>query len=257
MGMLTRQRKDDILMRLTRDGQVVAKHLSQEWGVSEDTVRRDLRELAAEGLLQRVHGGALPASPALAGLAKRQSVAPGGKSAIARAAAAMVAPGQVLFLDGGTTAMQVARQLPPTLAATVVTHSPGVAVELASHPLVTVELVGGRLYKHSVVSVGAAALEALPRVRPDLYFMGVTGVHPDYGLTTGDAEEAAMKRAICHLAAETVVLASSEKLGAVSPCLVVPAGEVAAILVDGAVPEGFEDRLIGLGVNLLRTEGVT
>ena len=103
-------------------------------GVSEDTIRRDLRELAQEGLLQRVHGGALPASPAIADFSGRELLAPDGKIAIGRAAARMVQRGQVVILDGGTTARQVARHLPLDLKATIVTHSPTIALELVNHP---------------------------------------------------------------------------------------------------------------------------
>src|ERR1700723_3165974 len=101
--MLTRQRKTLILARLKSDGQVVAKVLAQETGLSEDTIRRDLRELAAEGLLQRVHGGALPASPAVGDFAARLNLATDEKRMIGKAAAAMVQPGQAVILDGGTT----------------------------------------------------------------------------------------------------------------------------------------------------------
>jgi DeoR/GlpR family transcriptional regulator of sugar metabolism len=168
---------------LRRDRRLIAKTVSQSLGLSEDTIRRDLRELASEGLLQRVHGGALPASPAMADLAVRQQVSQTGKVAIGRAAARMVRPGQVVILDGGTTAIQIARHLAPDLRATIVTHSPSVAVELADHSGVEVELIGGRLFKHSMVAVGAAAAEAIARVRADIYFMGVTGIHPELGLT--------------------------------------------------------------------------
>jgi DeoR/GlpR family transcriptional regulator of sugar metabolism len=249
--MLTRQRKTLILARLKSDGQVVAKVLAQETGLSEDTIRRDLRELAAEGLLQRVHGGGLPSSPALAEFSERQSIATAGKIAIGRAAAAMVRPRQFVFLDGGTTTSQMARHLPLDLKATVVTHSPSIAVELVNHPNVTVELIGGRLFKHSVVSVGVAAMEAIRKIRPDAYFMGVTGIHEDYGLTTGDPEEAAIKRAICELAAETIVLASSEKLGAVSPCLVAPLSDISTVLAEGRVPPKLEARLRKLKIGIV------
>src|SRR5215813_4024561 len=121
--MLTSQRKQYILNILRRDGQVVAKTLSQELGLSEDTIRRDLRELAQEGLLQRVHGGALPASPAIADFAGREQIFMESKVAIGRAAAGLIKPGQVVILDGGTTCVQVARHLPPNLQATIVTHS--------------------------------------------------------------------------------------------------------------------------------------
>ncbi|HID3582749.1 TPA: DeoR/GlpR family DNA-binding transcription regulator, partial [Serratia marcescens] len=193
--MLTSQRKKIILEKLAQDGQVLAKQLSEMFGLSEDTVRRDLRELDAEGLLQRVHGGALPVSSAIASFAERNQLESGAKRAIAKAAAAMIAPGQVVIIDGGTTSAELVRQLPPNLNATIVTHSPSVAVGLVDHPTVEVILIGGRLYKHSIVSVGAAAVEAMSHIRADIYFMGVTGVHPTAGLSTGDLEEAYIKRA--------------------------------------------------------------
>jgi DeoR/GlpR family transcriptional regulator of sugar metabolism len=250
--MLTEERKRLILSVLQRNGRVVAKALSEELGLSEDTIRRDLRELAAAGLLQRVHGGALPASPAMGDLAARQQVATQGKARIARAAAAMVQPGQVVFLDGGTTATQLARSLPAELRATVVTHSPGVAAELAQHARIEVELIGGRLFKHSMVSVGAAAIEAISRVRADIFFLGVTGVHAEAGLTTGDAEEAAIKRAIGRQSGETVVLASAEKLGAASPFLVLPLDAADVVIVDSDPPPDLAQALSRAGADLVQ-----
>jgi len=229
--VLTSQRKQKILDLLRRDGQVVAKDLSQELDLSEDTIRRDLRELAAEGLLQRVHGGALPASPAIGDYAARLHVATDEKSVIGKAAAGMVQPNQVVILDGGTTAVQMARNLPLELKATVVTHSPSIALELLQHRDIEVILIGGRLFKHSVVSVGAPAIEAISRIHADTYFMGVTGIHPKFGLTTGDFEEAHVKRALSSSAAETIVLGSSEKLNAVSPYVIAPISEITGMIV--------------------------
>lgn len=250
--MLTQERKAHIQAVLRRDGRVVAKTLSRQLDLSEDTIRRDLRELASEGLLQRVHGGALPASPATADFASRLGLATSAKRAIGQAAARMVRPGQVVFLDGGTTAVQVARHLDAGLTATIVTHSPSVAVELVGHPGVSVELIGGRLFKHSLVAVGAAAIEAILRVRADVYFMGVTGLHPEIGLTTGDPEEAAVKRAISRQAAETVVLASREKLGAASPFVIMPAGELAAIIAPADTPDALLEPYRAMGVSIVR-----
>lgn len=235
--MLTSERKGLILDHLRREGRVVAKAFSQQLQLSEDTIRRDLRDMAAEGLLQRVHGGALPMSPAVVDMAERWRVAPDSKEAVAKVAATLVRSGQIVILDGGTTAVRMARHLPINLRATVVTHSPSVAVELAGHTSVDVELIGGRLFKHSVVAMGAAAMEMISRVRADAFFMGVTGVHPKMGLTTGDAEEAATKRAFSRQAAETFVLASREKLGAVSPYLVLPIEEADNLVVEAGLPD--------------------
>src|SRR6201999_943596 len=130
--MLTSQRKRLILTRLAREGQIVAKEFPAELGTSEDTIRRDLRELSQSGKLQRVHGGALPASPAVANLQTREQVSPQEKISLGRFGASLVQAGKVVILDGGTTAIQVARHLDPSLRATIVTHSPNVAVELAA-----------------------------------------------------------------------------------------------------------------------------
>lgn len=235
--MLTTKRKQFILNRLQREGQVIAKIVSAELNLSEDTIRRDLRELAQEGLLQRVHGGALPASPAIADFAGRETLASEAKRAIGRAAAALIQPGQVVILDGGTTARELARQLTPGLRATVVTHSPTIAVVLASHPEVEVILIGGRLFKHSVVSVGAAAIESIGRIRADTYFMGVTGIHAELGLSTGDFEECHVKRAWMSAAAETLVLASPEKLNAASPYIIAGMKDIDGMIVPAGVSD--------------------
>jgi DeoR/GlpR family transcriptional regulator of sugar metabolism len=250
--MLTTQRKQELLVSLKENGQIVAKDMSVAMGVSEDTIRRDLRELAREGLLQRVHGGALPASPAMADFAGRERLRHDGKMAIGAMAAAMIEPGHVVILDGGTTAREVARHLPLDLKATIVTHSPTIALELLNHTNIEVILIGGRFFKHSVVAVGAATIEAISQIRADIFFLGVTGVHPKTGLTTGDYEEAAVKRALSHAAAETFVLASAEKLNAASPYAVIGLDEVNGIITERGVDEDLIKPYKERGITVLR-----
>jgi DeoR/GlpR family transcriptional regulator of sugar metabolism len=120
--MLTRQRKQLILEELGAEGQVQSKALSILFDVSEDTIRRDLRELAAEGRLQRVHGGALPSSSAIAPFAERQSVKMDAKKG-GRKGAQLISSGQVVIIDGGTTTSELITFFPPDLRITVVTHS--------------------------------------------------------------------------------------------------------------------------------------
>src|SRR5919112_687157 len=103
--MLAAQRRDLLLERLRADGQVIAKQLAAELGISEDSIRRDLRDLAAAGLCQRVYGGALPVSPAIADYATRQAVETESKRRVAAAAAGLVTPGSTVILDGGTTTL--------------------------------------------------------------------------------------------------------------------------------------------------------
>jgi DeoR/GlpR family transcriptional regulator of sugar metabolism len=164
----------------------------------------------------------------------------------------MVRPGQVVIVDGGTTARELARHLPQDLRATVVTHSPTIAVELVEHPGIEVVLIGGRLFKHSVVAVGAAAIEAIARIRADTFFMGVTGIHPDVGLSTGDLEEAHIKRALSAAAAETVLLASSEKLNAASPYVIAPVNEASVIIVERGVSKQATRPYEKMGIAITR-----
>jgi DeoR/GlpR family transcriptional regulator of sugar metabolism len=230
--MLAAERHALLLDRLESDGKIVAKELAAELGLSADSVRRDLRELAAAGLCQRVYGGALPVSPALVNYAERTLVQPHSKERVAARAAQLIMPGSSVILDGGTTTLAVVHALPLDLACTVITHSPTIAAALVHHAAIDVFLLGGRLFTHSMVTCGAAAVEAAQAISADLFLLGVTGVHTTAGLTTGDVEEAAMKRALAGRAADTYVLASVEKLGVASPYRVLPYSEIAGIVTD-------------------------
>ena len=249
--MLRAQRQEWLVDRLGRDGRLVAKDIAVELDVSEDSVRRDLRELAAAGLCQRVYGGALPVSPAVADYATRREVAVASKERVAAVAAALVRPGGVAILDGGTTTLAVVAALPRDLEATIVTHSPTIATALADHPGVEVQILGGRLFRHSMVTCGAAAVEAAQGVSADVFLLGVTGVHHETGLTTGDADEAAMKRALSRRAADTFVLASAEKVGAASPFLVLPISDVSGIVTDAPADDPTIVRIAATGTRVM------
>ncbi|CDZ45028.1 DeoR/GlpR family DNA-binding transcription regulator [Neorhizobium galegae] len=249
--MLTTQRKNLILDMLRREGQVVAKRAAEEFSLSEDTIRRDLREMAAEGLLRRVHGGAMPIAPDLPDLSARRAVSSDVKQRLGRAAAGMVKPGQTIFLDGGTSTAEIARALPRDFAVTVVTHSPTIAAELEHHPTVEVILIGGRLYKHSMVATGAAAMAQIALMRPDIFFLGVTAVHPARGLSTGDFEEAAIKRHIAACSTETITLVTVEKLDAASPHVIMPVSALSGMVVQEDIDEERLASYRALGIVLL------
>ncbi|OWV96951.1 DeoR family transcriptional regulator [Rhizobium sp. R72] len=233
--MLTSQRKSLILDILRRDGQVIAKRIAEDFSLSEDTIRRDLREMAAEGLLKRVHGGAMPVAPDLPDFSTRKGVSSEEKARLGRKAASLVRPGQLIFLDGGTTTAEITRHLPRDFAFSVATHSPTIAAEFEHHPTASVILIGGKLYKHSMVAVGSVAMAAISQLRPDIFFLGATAAHPVHGLSTGDFEEAAIKRHIASCAAETYVPLTQEKFDRVSPCQVLPISGVSGIIVTADV----------------------
>lgn len=249
--MLTQQRRQLILDLLQQDGEVIAKVLAQQWSISEDTIRRDLREMDKQGLLQRVHGGALPRSPALADLATRSTLCSEEKQRIARFAITLIQPGDMVVLDGGTTSLALCQQIPATLRATFVTHSPPVAMALAQHPLLDIVLLGGRLYRHSMVAVGGMTLETIAQLQPDVYFMGASSISSEHGASTGDPEEALIKRALARQARACWLLASSEKFDTHSPCQILPAAQLTGMIVSPHVPDTLRARFQRLGCQVL------
>ena len=230
--MLTAERRQEILSRLDRDGKVVASELVAALGVSEDTVRRDLRELAAGGLVQRVHGGALPLVVPAASFALRLHVAAEAKAELAEAALPLLESANVIVLDGGTTSLELARRLPAGRVCTILTNSPPVASALAEHPTAEVVLIGGRLLKDPQVAVGPEALAALREVRADACVLGICSLHPELGVTTNDHDEAHVKRAMVEAAAEVIALATADKLRTAAPWVVSPLADVTHLVTD-------------------------
>ena len=247
--MLTAERRQAILGRLEREGKVVASELVEALGVSEDTVRRDLRELAAGGLVQRVHGGALPPAPAGGSFAQRLEVATEAKVHLAEAALPLLDGADVVVLDGGTTALELARRLPHDRTCTVLTNAPPVAAALAQHPRAEVVLIGGRLLKDAQVTVGATAIDALRQVRADACVLGVCSLHPELGVTTTDHDEAHVKRAMVAASAEVIALATADKLRTASPWIVAPLGDVTHLVTDA--PATLTDDYADAGISVV------
>jgi DeoR/GlpR family transcriptional regulator of sugar metabolism len=255
--MLASERHQFLLRRLSETGTIVAREIAAELSLSEDSIRRDLRDLAARGLVQRVYGGALPVSPAVVDLGARGSVSPVEKAQVARSAAELITPGMTTILDGGSTALAVAKLLPDALTGTIISHSPTVISALVSHPQLELILLGGRIFKHSGVSSGTVAAEAAMSVSADLFLLGVTGVHHEAGLTTGDSDEAGMKRLLSRRAAETWVMASSEKIGAASGFTVVPPSEVTGLITDADASDPVLTELHKRGMTIRYATGAS
>jgi DeoR/GlpR family transcriptional regulator of sugar metabolism len=133
----------------------------------------------------------------------------------------------------------------------VITHSPTIAAALLDHPQAELFLLGGRVFKHSAVACGAAAVEAAQNISADLCLLGVTGVHPEAGLTTADVEEAAMKRALSARAADTYILASREKIGTASRFRVLPWEKVSGLITDADPHDAVVEQLRARGVEIL------
>lgn len=207
------ERHKFIIETLEAKGRIGTNELSERFQISEDTARRDLREMASAGLIQRVHGGALPVSPAGLPFMKRYRISSEEKVRLARRAIQLISPGQLVIMDGGTTNLELARQLPRDLSATIVTNSPRIATETSEHPLLQVILLGGIFDKRSQMTLGAHVLGELALVKADLCFLGVHGIHPDVGLTTAGFDEATIKKAMMDASAEVAALVTQGKFG--------------------------------------------
>jgi DeoR/GlpR family transcriptional regulator of sugar metabolism len=245
--MLAAERRDLLVARLRRDGKLVARDLAAELGVSEESLRRDLRELAAAGLCQRVYGGALPASPLLGtSHAARSGIAPESKQRVGERAAYLITPGSVVILDGDTTGLAVARALRPGLAAKVITWSPLVAAALVDHPTVRVFMLGGWVDKY-----GATTAEAAGNVTADLYLLAPTGIHDKAGLTTDDPDLAALQRIFISRSADTYALGSLDKVGTAAPYTITGLSELAGIVTDAPSHHPTVQQLRQQGVTII------
>lgn len=251
--LLPDARREAILGALARDGRVVATELAATLGVSDDTVRRDLDELASAGRVRRVRGGALPAAASTPPrMVERAEHPTPEKEAVAARAAALLADEDVVSFGGGTTCLAVARLLAADgRSRQVLTTSPDVALALADAPG-EVLLAGGRLEPDSRTTVGAEAIDAVRRVRPGVAVLGACSLHPAVGLTTYCAGEAEVLREQAACAGRLMVATEGAKLGSTAAHVVAAADAVAQLVTDAeSAPDAELAALRALGVDVV------
>ena len=231
---LREERHQYILELLGSEGRVLAADLSSRYRVSEDTIRRDLRELASSGKIQRVHGGALPRRAEAVPFVSRQQIDMESKIGIARAAADMICDGQLVLIDGGTTNLRIASYLSRERSATIVTNSPPLALALADHPKLSVLMLGGNFLKEARVTTGIETIRRVESIRADLFFLGMCSLHPEVGITVGDREEGYVKQAMIGASAEVAGLISLGKMGTFLPYVVGPASRLTRLITDAS-----------------------
>jgi DeoR/GlpR family transcriptional regulator of sugar metabolism len=243
--MFASDRQALIVAAVEADGRVVSIDVAERLGVSMDTVRRDLAELETQGVLRRVHGGAVRPVPGPRRFTERLGNDDDtAKRTLARLAAETLPRDGLVAIAGGTSALLVARSLARDFSGVVVTSSPDVALALRDHD---VDLLGGRLHRDSQTVTGAATVKQLERLRPDACVVGSCGVDAQVGVTFREREEADVVRAMIERSARAIVLATRDKLGASSPYVAAPAGRIDVLVTDGPA-EAFA----ALGVAVVR-----
>jgi DeoR family transcriptional regulator, fructose operon transcriptional repressor len=240
------ERRQEIATLVEQEGRSDVTELASRFGVTPETIRRDLTELEQRRFLRRVHGGAIAISRFRAEPAvweKAETMA-SEKDAIAEAAAAFIPERGSVLVDAGTSTLALARIFPDR-ELTVFTHSVAVALELAARRELRIHVIGGRLRSRTLANVDDWALRQLTDLRVDVAFVGTNGFSVDRGLSTPDPAEAAVKRAICRAAAQTVVLADHTKLDQEAAVRFAAIDEFDVLVCDRALDEtarsAFED----------------
>lgn len=251
---MARSRFQEIMETIERQGTVRTTDLAVQLGVSEMTVRRDLDELGRQGRVRRVHGGAtLFASSDKLGGHEDNLIR---KQAIARAALQYFPKAGTVYVDAGSTSMELTRviqELDPAQRdrLRIVTHATAVSTHLATYRLVhSVHQIGDEVNFATVAAVGPQALEQILPLHFDVFFMGVRGADPTAGWTNNDLVEAKVKQAVMSRSSQVYVIADSSKWRAISFTPIAPLEAVSGWIVDRGQQRDMEDALRTLGVRL-------
>jgi DeoR/GlpR family transcriptional regulator of sugar metabolism len=229
------ERREAIAERLAQGRAVSATALADEFAISPDAIRRDLRMLAAEGRCRRVYGGALPVSPASSPMAVRAGEAIERKLALAKAAIGLIRPGEFLFLDSGSTNLALARRL-PGLDLTVATNSAAIAASLADRCDLRLLLTGGVVTPAVGGCVDATSVLAIQQMNIDRSFLGVCSVSGEEGISAFDPADAAFKRALIARSRAVMMMVTTDKLGTRAPHRVAALDEIDGIVVEHDAP---------------------
>jgi DeoR family transcriptional regulator, fructose operon transcriptional repressor len=252
--MYAEQRQQRIVEWARSEGRVDVAALAGEFGVTTETVRRDLTVLERHGVLRRVHGGAIPVERLgfEPGLGARDAVMTEEKERIAKAALAELPDGGSVLVDAGTTTARFAELLPADRDLTVVTNALPIALTLSVRPGLTLLLVGGRVRGRTLAAVDDWALRVLRELYVDVAFVGTNGISVERGLTTPDPAEAAVKRTMIESARRVVVLADHSKVGADHFAGFGSAKDVDVLVTDSGLAEAAAVRLEAAGPRVVR-----
>jgi DeoR/GlpR family transcriptional regulator of sugar metabolism len=250
--MSPERRREQILAYLSARDRSSVGELSQVLGVSEVTVRKDLDQLEAQGVLTRVHGGAVVSGRGRLELyfAAREQERLEEKRRIAQAAAALIDSGQRIFLDASTTALQVARLIKDREDLIVVTNGIYTALELNFCAGITTIVVGGTMRRRSSSMVGSLNYNSLQRLRVDMGFFGARGVTARDGLMESDLDEAQLKQQMASAAGLVVGIVDSSKFGAMSFSAFALPHEIDRIITDESAPASIVDELRAHGITV-------
>ena len=254
-ALFTPERRQQIMRLLEKEQRVTVPELSQQFAVSEVTIRKDLAWLEAQGLAMRTHGGAIATTtgspPSEMSLDVRERQQHAEKERIGEAAASYIHDGETIALDASTTALAMAPFLGSKRDLTVVTNGVRTAMELLAFPTLSVLLLGGMLRRESYSVVGMWGKSVLEQVHISKAFVGARGLTLRAGLTDVNAEEIKLKRAMIEAANEVIALIDSTKWNQVTLATFCPLERLKLIITDTQAPAQMVKQVRKLGVEVL------
>ena len=249
--LLARRRHDEILRRLDADGTVGVGELAAFFGISRETIRRDLKQLADRSQLDIVHGGAARHEPFEPPFEARAEQNAEGKAAIGRAGAALVENDMVVLFDSGTTTLAIARALAGRKGLTVCTGSLAIAQMMCRVPGTNVYMLGGRVDPTEEAAVGVDALESIGRFRFDLAFIGGGALWPDGDVTHYTRVRAEQRSRMVGSASRAFFVVDSSKFGHLSPLRIPQFKAASGVIVDQRPPAPIVEALMRIGMPLI------
>lgn len=249
--MLKRERQAYILHQVNLHNKVLSTDLSQHINVSDDTIRRDLQELAEAGKLIKVHGGALSPSFHNGHHTSREVYSYTQKKIIAQKAVSLIKDGMFVLTGGGTTIIELARALPMNLHATFISGSIPAIFEYMNHPNIDVIVIGDKISKNSKITVGLEAISRIRQIKADLCFLGINAINMDNGVSDNDWDVVQIKKAMIESAQRLVCLTIAEKINSQQPIRVCDGKKIDTLITELSPDEPVLEPYKNAGINIL------
>ncbi|CAH1058891.1 DeoR/GlpR family DNA-binding transcription regulator [Paenibacillus pseudetheri] len=249
--MLKADRQAYILKKVETEGRVVVQELTHELNVTEDTIRKDLQSLSKLGLLKRIHGGAHSLISDMKDFNSRVEFNSQTKADLAKRACMLIENAKVIFIDGGSTNLKVAENIPEHFDGRIITNSPSIALSLCRLSKVSITLLGGDLDKKNKVLLGAATLRAIQQIHLDLTILGVSTLDSKVGITVPSYEESIIKNQLFEQSSLVLAIATKEKLEKISSFFVADVSSLDYLITENSVDNKTIDTYTKLGVNVV------
>lgn len=248
--MLKKERQEFILREINLHNKVLTSDLCEAIEVSEDTIRRDLVELADSGQIIKVHGGALSRSFHVSfqtnGVYSHDK-----KKLIAQKAVSLIKDGMFVLTTGGTTLLELGKALPQHLRATFFTGSLPAALEYIQHPNIEVIFIGDRISKTSQITIGGDAISKIKQINADICFLGINAIDPEHGLTDNDWDVVQVKKAMIQSSKKVVALTISEKVNSLQKIKIAPIADLDIMITELSPSADIFDGYRQKGIEIL------